>query len=148
MIGGVIVSLVVLYVLFSIVGWIIALLYKWLAWPLLIAALVIDHRVVLNYFTGIKNLFASKPLFGLGAVALTVIFYPFVFLYFLGMALFRRKVKEVREEAEERQHGKWTDYEEISEKPLDIDTHYEVLPPPPEPRNVKRGEEGYDEYFK
>lgn len=145
-IGGIIVALVVLYVLFSIVGWIIALLYRF-SWLVLIAALVIDYKVVLNYLNAIKGLFQRNIWYGLGASALTVVFYPFVFLYFLGMALFKKKVKEARQEADELRNGKWTDYEVVSDEPLDIDTHYEELPPPPEPQRRKT-DEGYDEYFK
>ena len=144
---GIVVALVVLYVLFSIVGWIIALLYR-IAPLALIAALVIDYRVVTGYLKGIQKLYQRNLVYGLAASALTVVFYPFVFLYFLGMALFKKKVKEARREADVRQNGKWVDYEELPERPMDIDTDYEVLPPPPEPRAPRRDEPGYDEYFK
>ncbi len=144
---GIVVALVVLYVLFSIVGWIIALMYR-LAPLVLIAALIIDYRVVTGYLKGIQKLFKRNWIYGLAASALTVIFYPFVFLYFLGMALFKKKVKEARREADVRQNGKWVDYEELPERTMDIDADYEVLPPPPEPRTPRRDEPGYDEYFK
>ncbi len=144
---GIVVALVVLYVLFSIVGWIIALLYR-LAPLALLAALVIDYKVVTGYFTGIKNLFQRNWVYGLAATALSIVFYPFVFLYFLGAALFKRKVKEVRKEADIRRNGKWVDYEEVTSEPMDVDD-IEVLPPPPEPRpRQTRDEPGYDEYFK
>ena len=147
-IGGIIISLVVLYVLFSIVGWMIALLYRF-SWLVLIAALVIDYKVVLGYFKMIKGLFSRNIVYGLVASVLSVVFYPFLFLYFLGIALFKKKVKEARQEADERRNGKWVDYEVVDEEPLDIDTRYEVLPPPPtptKPRTDDRG--GYDEMFK
>ncbi|CAH1001505.1 hypothetical protein LEM8419_02408 [Neolewinella maritima] len=143
---GIVVALVVLYVLFSIVGWIIALLYR-LAPLALVAALIIDYKVVVNYVTGIKNLFQRNWVYGLAASALTVVLYPFVFLYFLGTALFKKKVREARREADVQRHGKWVDYEEVSNEPMDIDADIELLPPPPpEPR--RRDEPGYDEYFK
>ena len=142
---GILLTLVVLYVLFSIVGWIIALLYR-LAPLALLAALVIDYKVVTSYVTGIKNLFQRNWMYGLAATAVTVVLYPFVFLYFLGAALFKKKVKEARKEADVRRNGKWVDYEEVSTKPMEIDADIEVLPPPPEPR--RRDEPGYDEYFK
>ncbi|WP_116126619.1 hypothetical protein [Lewinella sp. IMCC34183] len=142
---GILVTIMVLYVLFTIVGWLIALLYRFSP-ILLVAALIIDYKVVLNYLTGIKNLFQRKPIFGLLAAGATVVLYPFVFLYFLGMALFRKKVKEARQEADIRRNGKWTDYEEVSDEPVDIDTTFEELPPPPVAR--RRDEPGYDEYFK
>ena len=146
---GIIVALVVLYVLFSIVGWILALLYR-LAPLALVAALIIDYKVVTGYVTGIKNLFQRNWVYGLGATLISVVFYPFVFLYFLGAALFKKKLKDAREEADVRRNGKWVDYEEVATEPMDIDRDIEVLPPPPEPqpRRQQRDEPGYDEYFK
>lgn len=143
-IGGIVISLVVLFVLFSIVGWFISLLYKF-SWIILIAALVIDYKVVLAYFTTIKSLFKRKLVYGLVATVFSIVLYPFLFLYFLGIALFKKKVREAREEADVRQNGKWVDYEVLPEEPLDIDTRYEVLPPPPAPR---KDDKGYDEYFR
>ena len=143
---GIIVSILVLYVLFTIVGWLIGLLYRYSP-LLLVAALIIDYTVVTSYVRGIKNLFERNVVYGLVATVATVAFYPFFFLYFLGAALFRKKVKEARREADIRRNGKWTDYEEVSsDTPIDIDTHFEELPPPPVTR--RRDEPGYDEYFK
>ncbi|MCP9234924.1 hypothetical protein [Lewinella sp. JB7] len=146
-IGGIIISLVVLYVMFSIVGWVVSLLYKF-SWLILIAALIIDYKVVLGFFRALQGLFKRNAIYGLVASALTIIFYPFVFLYFLGMALFKKKVREARREADVRRNGQWVDYEELPDKPVDLDTHYEELPPPPPPQPRRRDEPGYDEYFK
>ena len=145
---GIVIFVAVLYVMFSIVGWIISLLYKY-SWLILIAALIIDYRVVLSYLKGIKRLFDRNPVYGLIAAVATVAFYPFVFLYFLGMALFKKKVKEARKEADIRRNGKWVDYEEVSEEPVDIDTEYrELPPPPPQPQSRRREDGDYDQYFK
>ncbi len=145
---GIVISVVVLYVLFSIVGWVISLLYRY-SFLILIAALIIDYRVVIDYLKGIKGMFDRSPIYGLLASAATVAFYPFVFLYFLGMALFKKKVKEARAEADVRRNGQWVDYEELPEEPMDIDTDYQELPPPPPPAQPRRREDGdYDEYFK
>ena len=144
---GIIVALVVLFVLFNIIGWIIALLYR-LAPLALVAALIIDHKVVTGYLTGIRNLFQRNWVYGLAATAATVAFYPFVFLYFLGRALFKKKVREARKEADIARNGKWVDYEEVSTETMDVDADIEVLPPPPQPRRRISEEPGYDEYFK
>ena len=142
---GILVFVLVLYMMFTIVGWLVSILYRY-SFLLLVAALVIDYKVVVNYLIGIKNLFQRNAAYGIVAAIATVAFYPFVFLYFLGMALFKKKMKEARREADVRRNGKWIDYEEIPEEPIDVDTHYEELPPPPEKR--RRDEPGYDEYFK
>ena len=144
---GIVIFLVVFYVLFSIVGWIISLLYKY-SWLILIAAAIIDYRVITGYLKGIKSLFDRNPVYGLVAAVATIAFYPFVFLYFLGRALFNKKVKEARAEADVRRNGKWVDYEEITEEPVDIDTEYQELPPPPPPQPRRREDGDYDEYFK
>ena len=144
---GIVLFLAVLYVMFSIVGWIITLLYKY-SWLILIAALIIDYRVVLGYLKGVKRLFDRNPVYGLIAAVATVVFYPFIFLYFLGMALFKKKVKEAQKEADIRRNGKWVDYEEVSEEPVDIDTEYRELPPPPQPQPRRREDGDYDQYFK
>lgn len=144
-VASIIITIVVLYFLFTLVGWLIAMLYRFSP-IILVAALIIDYKVVLDYLKGIKKLFDRNVVYGLLATGATVVLYPFVFLYFLGMALFKKKVKEARREADIRRNGKWVDYEEVPEEPLDIDTHYEELPPPPTPR--RRDEPGYDEYFK
>ena len=144
---GIVIFVAVLYVMFSIVGWIISLLYKY-SWLILIAALIIDYRVVLGYLKGVKRLFDRNAVYGLLAAVATVAFYPFVFLYFLGMALFKKKVKEAQKEADIRRNGKWVDYEEVSEEPVDIDTEYRELPPPPQPQARRREDGDYDQYFK
>jgi hypothetical protein len=146
-IGGILIGIVVLYVLFSIVGWIISLLYEY-SFLVLIASLIIDYKVALSYVKGIKGLFQRNWVYGLLASVASVAFYPFVFLYFLGMALFKKKVKQVREEADVRRNGQWVDYEEVQQEPTEMDTTYEELPPPPEPQLRRRDEPGYDEYFK
>lgn len=146
-IGGIIISLLVLYVLFSLVGWLLWLLYRF-AWIALIAAAVIDYKVITGYVGALKSLFQRNLWYGLGATALSVVFYPFVFLYFLGMALFKRKVKEAAQEADERRNGKWTEYEVLPEDTLDIDTTYEELPPPPPEPQRRKPDTGYEEYFK
>jgi hypothetical protein len=146
-IGGIIIGLVVIYVLFSIVGWIIWLLYEY-SFLVLLAALVIDYKVVLGYGKAIKRLFERNWVYGLVAAVATVAFYPFVFLYFLGMALFKKKVKQAREEADVRRNGQWVDYEEVKREPSEMDITYEELPPPPEPQPRRKDEPGYDEYFK
>lgn len=143
---GIVVAVVVIYVLFKIVGWIISLLYM-VAPLLLIASLIIDHKVFMGYVNWIKELFQRKPVYGLIATLGSLVLYPFVFLYMLGMALFKKRVAQAREEAEARRDGRWTNYEEVTDDGLDVEeTDFEVLPPPPPPK-VRREDNNYDELF-
>jgi|AntRauTorckE5430_2_1112549.scaffolds.fasta_scaffold01984_4 hypothetical protein len=146
-IGGFIVGLIILYVLFKLAGFVFSLL--WYAAPVIfIASLIIDHKVFLGYVKSIKKLFDRNAVMGLVAGVLSLVLFPLAASYMLGMALFKKKLKERVVEIDEQQNGKWTEFEEI-EAPMDLDIPYEELPPAPEPepRTPKR-DSGYDELFK
>lgn len=146
-IGGFIIGLVVLYVLFKLASFVFSLL--WYAAPLIfVASLIIDHTVFLGYVKSIKKLFDRSPLMGLAAGILSVVLFPLAAAYMLGMSLFRKKLKERAAEMDEQVNGKWAEYEEVEEDTLDI--NYTELPPAPEPQRRQQRDEdtGYDELFK
>lgn len=148
---GLLVGILVIYLLFTGISWAVWLLYK-VAWLIFIASLVIDHTVFLGYAKSIGKLFERNWMMGLAAGALSIFLYPFVFLYLLGMALFKKKIKEKVAEADIRQNGEWAEYEELPEEPMNLDIDYEELPPaPPEPMprggSKKKDDTGYDELF-
>ena len=145
-IGSLIVGILVLVLLFKLAGFVFSLL-KWIAPIMFIASLIIDHKVFLGYVNGIRRLFERNWVYGLVAGLLSIVAFPVVALYLLGMALFKKKVRDVRREQDERVNGKWTDYEEVPEEPLDLDIPYEELPPEPQPRTRRDGND-YDELFK
>lgn len=145
-IAGFLVALVALYVLFKFLGFLYSLL--WYAAPLLlIASLVIDHKVFLGYVNSIKGLFERKWYLGLAALVLSVVVFPITSLYLFGMALFRKKLKERAAAADERVNGRWTEYEDVSDEPMDLDIPYEELPPAPEPQPRRRDDSKYDDLF-
>lgn len=147
-IGGFIVGLIFLYVLFKLAGWFFSLL--WWAGPIIfIASLIIDHKVFLGYVGSIKRLFQRNWLMGLVAGVLSLMLYPLVSLYLLGMALFKKKLREKVVEEDVRRNGEWVDFEEVPEEPMDLDIDYEELPPPPEPltRRREKDETRYDDLF-
>lgn len=147
---GLVVGVLIIFVLLNVVGWIISLLYKF-AWIIFIASLVIDHTVFLGYVKSIGRLFERNKVMGLAAGGLSLVMYPFVSLYLLGMALFKKKIKEKVAEADVRQNGEWAEYEELPEEPMDLDIDYEELPPaPPEPlprSDKKNRDTPYDDLF-
>ena len=145
-IGGLLIALVVLYLLFRLVGLFFKILW-WAAPVIFIASLIIDHRVFLGYLKSIQNLFKRNWIYGLVAAVLSFVAFPLVAAYCLGMALFRKKVDRVRAEHDERVNGQWTDYEDVTTEEMDLE-----LPPPPEPlpreeRKKKDGGSEYDELF-
>ncbi len=145
-IGSLIIGILLLVVLFKLAGFVFGLL-KWIAPIIFIASLIIDHKVFLGYVGSIKRLFERNWMYGVVAGILSIVAFPIVAVYLLGMALFKKKVRDVRREQDERINGKWTDYEEVPEEPLDLDIPYEELPPEPLPRRDRKGTD-YDELFK
>jgi len=149
---GLLIGVFVLYVIFNIVGWIFWLLYK-VGWLFLIASLFIDRSVFTGFANSIKGLWQRNWVMGLVLTVLSVALYPLTGLYLLGTALFRKKLKEKVAEADRHQNGEWTDFEEVSREPTDIDVDYEELPPlPPPPEPLRQtGSKGrdtrYDDLF-
>ena len=133
-IGGLLLALVVLYLLFRLAAFAFKLL--WWAGPILfIVSLFIDHRVFLGYFNSIKRLFSRNWVLGLAAALLSLVAFPLVGVYCFGLAMFKRRVREARNQVDERVNGRWTEYEDITEtETMDLEIPYEELPPPPEPQ--------------
>ncbi len=90
---------------------------KWVAPVLLLAAFIIDKSVVINYGKWLISSLKSNPLFGVGAILFTAIGYMVVFPYLFAKALFKKKVRKVTDEFEQKQKGEFVDFEEISSKP-------------------------------
>ncbi|MEM9929112.1 MAG: hypothetical protein AAF840_04800 [Bacteroidota bacterium] len=146
-IGGFLIGLVVLYLLFKLAGFVFNII--WAVAPILfIASLIIDHKVFLGYVGSLKRLFQRNWVMGLAAGVLSLVLYPLVSVYLLGMALFKKKLKEKAEEADVRRNGEWADFEEVPMDPMDLDIDYEELPPPPEPlRREEKKDTKYDDLF-
>lgn len=136
--------LVGLYYLASGVFWLLAKLSP----VLLIAALVIDHNVVINYGKWLINLVKRNPLMGIVAILLSAVAYPVTFAFLLGKALFKRKVNQMRQQFDPNyqpgQKGKkqteFTDYEEVNDQP---DERLEL----PDRRQEPNTRNDYDQYF-
>ena len=113
---------------------------SWIAPVLLIAAFIIDKSVVINYGKWIINTIKNNPLLGIAAIIFTVIGYMVVFPFLFAKALFKKKIKDVRQQHERQQQGELIDYEELESKPTR--NTFEL---PPLEKKEKRGE--YDQLF-
>ena len=85
---------------------------------LLIAALAINHKVVVNYGTFLWNLLKKNPVMGVVGVLLSFFFFPVVCLFLFGKAMLYRKVDTLKKEFEAKHgggttEGEYTEYEEI-----------------------------------
>ncbi len=117
---GIIMMIVILVSLFFVVRGIFNLLY-FIAPVLLIATLIIDYKVVLQFIKQLGGLFAKNPLYGIGASALTFFLYPIVFVVLLFRALMGKRLRQVTGQVGGAQDGDFVDYEEIDDEPLDLD---------------------------
>ena len=88
---------------------------------LLIATLIIDHKVVVNYGKWIISKLKTNTLFGIAMVLLTIFGAPVVAGFLFGKALLKRKFNKVKEEMEMQQggvrRGEFIEYEEVPEEP-------------------------------
>lgn len=124
----------------------------WFLSPLIfIASLIIDHTVFLGYVKWIGGLLKSNILVGIGAIALSAFLFPLTASFFLGKALFRKKVKEARKEYENKVQGELIEFEEIVEEEDEFSDEALRLPPmekepTPRRREKPKGNE-YDDLF-
>ena len=115
-----------------------------LAPVLLIAALIIDYRVALNYGKWLIQLTRNNLLAGLGAILLSVLGYPIVFALLLGKALINRKLRQLKQDEQLRREGELIDFEEVDSR-----QHRVELPPLREREAEKeKGDSEYDDLFK
>ena len=143
---GAVIGLVVLYVIFNVFAFLFKIIW-WAAPIIFIASLVIDHKVFVGFIGTITKLFKRNWVFGLVAGILSIALFPLLAVYFLGMALFKKKLKEKQVEIDEARNGKWTDYEDVTPPEPDVmEIGYEELPPAPEPQPRKR-DDRYDQLF-
>lgn len=131
--------LIALYYIAKGVFWVLT----WVSPVLLIATLVIDYQVVLDYLKMLWNMILRTPIMGILAAALSVFGFPVVILFLFGRAWFgyylRKKQKEQadffqRFKEQQQQEEEFVQYEEIIDNRLD-DSEIE---PPFEPEKEKK----------
>lgn len=92
----------------------VALAILWYLIPvLLIATLIIDHKVILNYGKWLFAMLGKSPLLGAGLVLLSIVGAPVVSLFLFGKAMLKKKVKEMTQQFETEKEGEFVEYEEV-----------------------------------
>lgn len=137
--GTMIVSALVMILFFVGMFYIVGGIWKLLTWAapvLLLIALILDYKTVLNYGKWLLSLVRRNPLTGIGAIILSVILYPLVFTYLLARAYLSKKIRKMQSDYETRQQGEYTEFEVIEERPLEIDNPpvRRTTEEPPRPR--------------
>ncbi len=134
---------VIFFVLFFFLLKIVFKILWWAAIPMFIASLFIDSSAFTGLFGTVKKAFQRSPLYGVLFAVLLLVLFPLTSLYLLGMALFRKKVKDVRHNFERQQpnyEGDLIDFEEVDSEPLDLDRIEQ-------PRRKQQPDSGYDKLF-
>lgn len=132
--------LIALYYIAKGVFWVLT----WVSPVLLIATLVIDHRVVLDYLKMLWNMIIRNPIMGILSAALSILGFPVVMLFLFGRAWFGYYLrKKQREQADffqqfreqQQQEEEFVSYEEIIDNRLD---ESEFVDPTFEPEKEKK----------
>ena len=113
--AGLFVMVLVLIAVFFILQGVFKIL-SWIAPVLLILAVIINYRTVVNYGVTIVRLLRTRTLLGILAIILTVIGFPVVAAYLFGRALLDRKVRRLTQEYEQRREDQYVDYEDLTER--------------------------------
>ena len=118
---------------------------KFLYWAspiLIIGALIIRHKVVVNYVKQLWALVQRVPMLGIGAILLTFLLYPFVALHLFLKAL-RKPIPE-RERAQQSPFDLF--FEPPPTKEKETFTEFEDLTEV-EPESKEKSDDEYDQFF-
>ena len=139
---GIVLVVLFLVALYFIARAIFTILY-YLSPIMIVAALIVDHKVVIGYLKWMVGLLRDNLLLGIGAIVLSVLGFPVLSAFLLSKALFKRQVKKVQDEAQAPREGEYIEFEELDSEPLEL--------PPIEKEEKKqeppRQDNRYDEFF-
>lgn len=105
--------------LFFVARFIFRILY-FLSPLFIIAAAIIDHKVIVNYAKWLVNLVKQNAVLGIGAILMSIFGFPLVSVYLLGRALFNKRIKEAEQAFETQTKGEIVDFEELDSEPLKL----------------------------
>jgi hypothetical protein len=115
---GVAVIVIFMAGLFMMARMVFRLLY-FLTPLMLIAALIINYKVVTGYVNWLVRLFRRDTLAGIGVSVLSILGLPVLSAFFLIRALAGKQVKKAQQDLERRRDGDLVDFEELeSDFPL------------------------------
>lgn len=109
---GVAVIVTFLVGLFMLARFVFTLMY-YLSPIMLIAALIIDYRVILDYLKWVRNTFRRDNISGVLIGIVSIIGFPILSAYFLANALLKKQVKKVKTAYERQRNGDLVEYEEL-----------------------------------
>ncbi len=113
---GLVILLVIIWGIFIVFKSIFNML-AWAAPFLFIAALIINHKVVLSYGKMLITLLQKNTVMGIIALLLTIFTFPIVAAILLGLAIMNKKAEGFMEQERQKRDGIPTDFREISSMP-------------------------------
>jgi hypothetical protein len=106
---------------------------SWVAPALIIGALLINYRTVLNYLKFMAGLLHRNALGGILAILLSIIGFPILSGVLFGKAILDRKVRKLQAAHQSRQDAEYVEYEEVirpdREEKLDLPPLEKEAPP-------------------
>ena len=118
---------------------------SWIAPVLIVGALIINYKTIINYFRFMLSLLQRNPLTGIIAIILSVIGFPILSGVLFGKAILDRKVKKLVQARQEREQGEFVDYEEVI--PQKKETNLDLPPIEIEPPSPKAKDNRYEDLF-
>lgn len=125
----------------------IFILLSWLALPLFILALVLNHKVVVEYVSWLWRMIKRDTVKGLVFTGLSLVGYPFVSAYLAFKALSNHRLKN---SDEDDLKGEYIKYREVKVTDEDDDEDFLELPEldvVKKERNGVDGSNNYDDMF-
>lgn len=110
---------------------------------LIIGALIINYRTIINYFKFILSLLKRSALTGIIAILLSIVGFPILAGVLFGKAILDRKVRKLQQEHRAREEGEFVQYEEIIRDKRDEEMD---LPPLEKPHPQKK-DNRYEDLF-
>ena len=80
---------------------------------LIVLALIINYKTVLNYLKFVFGLLHRNVLSGIMMILLSVVGFPFLSGILFGKSILDRKVRKLQQAHQEREQGELVDYEEV-----------------------------------
>lgn len=116
---GLVVMIFIVFILFQVVKSVISIMY-FLGPILLIIALVLNYRVVLNYIKWLAQMIKTDTVRGLIYSALSVVGYPFVSAWLFFKAFLQYRFKRGVKTQEKAKEKEFVQYEEVEDDFLEL----------------------------
>jgi|SRR6186713_476227 len=116
---------------------------SWIAPVLILLALIINYRTILNYLKFMLSLLQRNPLGGIIGILLSFFGFPILAGVLFGKSILDRKVRKLKEAYKAEKEGEFVEYEEVKPEkeirmdlpPLEKEKPVVEKQPPPEKDN-------------